>query len=175
MTVTSLSSLATLLVTATGVGLLAAPGIIDTPTRLIWNASASAPMGLYALHRDSALAVGNWVLVKPPTRLQLWLTERRYLAPSVPLVKRVAALSGQTVCRRDRLITIDGIAIAPARTYDRDGRPLPVWQGCQLLTETQVFPMTWDEPDSLDGRYFGPLARAAIVGRLTPVWTVEAP
>lgn len=175
MTVSSLSSLATLLVTATGVGLLAAPGIIDTPTRLIWNVSASAPIGLYALHRDSALAVGDWVLVMPPARLQLWLTERSYLAPNVPLVKRVAALSGQTVCRRDRLITIDGVAIAPARANDRDSRPLPVWQGCQLLAETQAFLMTWDEPDSLDGRYFGPLARTAIFARLTPVLTTQAP
>jgi type IV secretory pathway protease TraF len=34
--------------------------------------------------------------------------------------------------------------------------------------------MNWDEPDSLDGRYFGPLPRDAIVARAVPIWTDEA-
>jgi type IV secretory pathway protease TraF len=33
--------------------------------------------------------------------------------------------------------------------------------------------MNWDEPDSLDGRYFGPISAAAIVGRARPIWTFE--
>ena len=31
-----------------------------------------------------------------------------------------------------------------------------------------------DESDNLDGRYFGPLPRSAIVARAVPVWTDEA-
>ena len=175
MTAVSVSSLATILVTATGVGLIAAPSVVDTPTWLIWNVSASAPIGLYAVQTADTLFVEDWVLVEPPTRIRAWLTERDYLGPNVPLVKRVAALQGQTVCRIGQLITIDGIAIAPVRDRDGQGHPLLAWEGCHSLLETQVFLMTWDEPNSLDGRYFGPTARSAVVGRLTPVWTVEAP
>ncbi|MBV9079344.1 MAG: S26 family signal peptidase, partial [Methylobacteriaceae bacterium] len=55
----------------------------------------------------------------------------------------------------------------------RRGRPLPVWQGCVVLTADQVFLMNPDRPDSLDGRYFGPLGRNTIVGRAEPLWTDE--
>ncbi len=34
--------------------------------------------------------------------------------------------------------------------------------------------MNWDELDSLDGRYFGPLPRNAVIARAMPVWTDEA-
>ena len=33
--------------------------------------------------------------------------------------------------------------------------------------------MNWDEPQSLDSRYFGPFPLSAIVGRAEPVWTFE--
>ena len=60
-----------------------------------------------------------------------------------------------------------------ARERDRRGRPLPVWQGCRLVAEGEVFLMNWDEPASLDGRYFGPIPSSAIVGRAEPLWTFE--
>ena len=47
------------------------------------------------------------------------------------------------------------------------------WQGCRMLREGQVFLMNWDEPASLDGRYFGPIHLSAIVGRAEPLWTFE--
>jgi type IV secretory pathway protease TraF len=34
--------------------------------------------------------------------------------------------------------------------------------------------MNWDEPDSLDGRYFGPLPRSAVIARAIPILTDEA-
>jgi len=33
--------------------------------------------------------------------------------------------------------------------------------------------MNPDAADSLDGRYFGPLADTTVIGRATPVWTDE--
>jgi type IV secretory pathway protease TraF len=33
--------------------------------------------------------------------------------------------------------------------------------------------MNWDEPPSLDGRYFGPIPLNAIVGRVALLWTFE--
>ena len=35
--------------------------------------------------------------------------------------------------------------------------------------------MNWDEPDSLDGRYFGPTPRSALLGRARPLWTGDEP
>lgn len=138
---------------------------------LLWNASASAPIGLYARVPADHLSVGDLVIVKPPAPLASFLEQRRYIGHDVVLIKRVAALGGQSVCRIDRLIAIDGKPLGFAQSNDHLGRPLPIWQGCQVLAVSQVFLMTTNVPASLDGRYFGPLDRKTIIGRALPLWT----
>lgn len=143
------------------------------PPRLVWNASESVPIGLYAVQPVDRLTVTQLVLVKPPEPLATFLDQGRYVPRGVPLLKRIAALPGQTVCRTGAEVTVDGIAMATARERDRRGRLLPVWAGCWTLMDREVFLLNWDEPSSLDGRYFGPLPSTSIVGRATPVWTRE--
>lgn len=156
------SSLAALIVGATLV--------VDVPTALIWNASASAPIGLYLIRPASTLAVSELVVVTPPTALARFLDTRGYLPTGVPLVKRIAALPGQQVCRRGTSVTIDGAAVATARAHDRLGRPLPNWQGCRRLAAGEFFLLN-RHPDSVDGRYFGPLPAHSIVGQAVPLLT----
>jgi conjugative transfer signal peptidase TraF len=141
--------------------------------RLLWNASASVPIGLYAVHRAGALHVGELLVVMPPEPLATFLDQRRYLPKGVPLLKRVLALPGQTVCRIERTIIVDGLTIGDALGRDRLGRPLPVWQGCRLVAAGQVFLMNRLSSDSFDGRYFGPLPTTTIVGRADPLWTYD--
>ena len=141
--------------------------------KLIWNASASIPIGLYAVHPTGALHVTELLVVAPPEPLATFLDERRYLPKGVPLLKRVLALPGQTVCRIGRTITVDGVAMGDALDRDHLGRPLPVWQGCRVVVAGDVFLMNWQSKDSLDGRYFGPLPTTTIVGRADPLWTDE--
>jgi type IV secretory pathway protease TraF len=74
------------------------------------------------------------------------------------------------VCRINRTITVDGNAIGDALDRDHWGRPLPVWQGCYVIANGEVFLMNrWPEY-SLDSRYFGPLPTTSIVGRADPLW-----
>jgi conjugative transfer signal peptidase TraF len=153
-----------------GIGLSA---LFHPAPRLIWNASASVPIGLYAVHPAGALHVGELLVVMPPEPLAGFLDERRYLPKGVPLLKRVAALPGQTVCRSDRAISIDGVAVGEALDRDHLGRPLPVWRGCRVIGDGEIFLMN-PRADSLDGRYFGPLPDTAIAGRAAPLWTREA-
>jgi conjugative transfer signal peptidase TraF len=155
-------------------GLVAAPAFLQMPTLIIWNASASVPLGLYAVRTAGALEIGALVVVAPPPALAEFLAGRGYTGPGVLLIKPVAALPGQAVCRNAGRVTIGGVATALARERDRLGRPLPTWEGCRTLAEGEVFLLNRDEPDSLDGRYFGPLSRAAVVGRAAPLWTREA-
>lgn len=142
--------------------------------RLVWNASESAPIGLYAVRSASGLVAGDLVVAYPPKELAAFLAERGYLSLGIPLIKRVVAVPGQTVCRNELLVTADGIAMGTARERDRKGRSLPVWQGCRVVAAGEVFLMNWDEPDSLDGRYFGLLPVGTIAGRAEPLWTHEA-
>src|SRR5262245_56367728 len=89
------------------------------------------------------------------------------------LIKRVLALPGQTICRKGAAIIVDGIEMGMARERDSRGRLLPAWQDCRVVAHGEVFLMNWDEPDSLDGRYFGTLATSSIIGRAEPLWTFE--
>ena len=141
--------------------------------KLIWNTSASVPIGLYAVQPGSLLKHGDLVITLPPEPLATFLAKRRYLPRGVPLLKHVAALPGEIVCRNGLVITIDGIAVASALTHDRAGRPLPVWQGCHKLIPNEIFLLNRAVPDSFDGRYFGPLPVTSVVGRAVPLWTYK--
>ena len=134
---------------------------------LVWNATASTPIGLYRVDRTDTFAVGDLVIAIPPEPIASFLADRGFLPRGVPLIKQVLALSRQTVCRYGLLITVGGFAVGTAREHDRRGRPLPDWQGCRAIENDTVFLMNRDEPASLDGRYFGAVP-VSIVGRATP-------
>jgi len=143
---------------------------VTLPTALVWNASASAPIGLYAIRPADTLAVSDLVVVTPPAPLASFLDTHRYLPSGMPLVKRIAALPGQQVCRRDASVMVDGDVVATARARDRLGRPLPSWRGCRRIAAGDVFLLN-RHPDSLDGRYFGPLPAHSIIGQAVPLLT----
>ncbi|HEV7252095.1 MAG TPA: S26 family signal peptidase [Mesorhizobium sp.] len=153
--------------------LLAFTAISPRELKLVWNASASVPVGLYAISPAGKLAVADLVLVMPPEPLASLLAGRGYLLRGVPLLKRVAALPGQTVCRKGHNITVDGVTWGMARERDHRGRELPVWRGCRRIREGEIFLLNRDTPGSLDGRYFGPLPVTSIAGHAWPVWTDE--
>ena len=155
---------------AMGVGY---PGLTPMPTKLVWNASASAPIGLYTVDFDGPFEVTDLVAVDAPEPLATFLSDGGYLPRGLPLLKRVAAVPGQRVCRTGLAITVDGVPMGDALDRDRRGRPLPVWQGCRLVANGELFLMNWQVRDSLDGRYFGPLPASAVIGRATPLYTDE--
>jgi len=141
---------------------------------LLWNATASVPTGLYHIRGTASLHVRERVAIDPPPRLRTYLAERGYLPSGVPLLKEVAALRGNSVCRHGLTITINGAPAGEARALDSRARPLPDWQGCHTIGADEIFVMNRSAPGSFDGRYFGPIARAQVIGRANPVWTDEA-
>jgi conjugative transfer signal peptidase TraF len=163
----------TLALTAAAAALVAATVGEKPVPRFVWNASESVPIGLYRVQPADRLIVTDLVVAYPPEDLATRLAEGGYLPRGVPLIKRVLALPGQIVCREKLAITVDGIEMGAAFGRDRRGRALPSWQGCRVLAKGEVFLMNWDEPASLDSRYFGPLPLTTIVGRAAPFWTFE--
>ncbi|RIK94142.1 MAG: S26 family signal peptidase [Proteobacteria bacterium] len=162
------------LLTATGAALLLITlAMVHVAPRLVWNASASVPVGLYEIGSATPLEVTDLVAVNAPEPLAAFLADRGYLPRGVPLLKRVAALPGQTVCRAGAAITVDGIALGNALDRDRLGRTLPIWKGCHQIGANELFLMNIGVLDSLDGRYFGPLAVTTVIGRATPLYTDE--
>lgn len=164
-----------LLAMLAGAALVVAPAWYRPDVRFIWNASASVPIGLYRMVPADRLDVSDLAVVMPPDGLATFLDERGYLPRGLPLIKRVLALGGATVCRSGADIIAWGMSYGQARERDTRGRPLPVWRGCRTLRDGEAFFMNWGSPDSFDSRYFGALPLSTVVGRAIPVWTTDDP
>ena len=147
--------------------------VARTSPLYIWNVSESVPIGLYRLQAAEQLFVTELVAVRPPEPLASFLDFNGYLPTGVPMLKRVLALPGQTVCRTGLAITVDGVEVGEARQRDGRGRPLPTWRGCLNIAPDEIFLMNWQSADSFDGRYFGPIASSSIIGQAVPLWTSE--
>ena len=144
-----------------------------TAPRLVWNASASVPIGFYTIAPVERLEVPDLVAVMPPESVAAFMVQRGYVARDVPLLKHVLGLPGERLCRAGRTITVDGIEMGEALERDRIGRELPVWQGCRVIAPGEIFLLNWEVRDSLDGRYFGPIPASSVIGRAVPLWTDE--
>jgi conjugative transfer signal peptidase TraF len=144
--------------------------LVATPRPLlVWNVTHSAPIGLYR-RVFADVGDGAWVLVRAPSAAADLAAARGYLPRSVPMVKRVAASSGDHVCRNGQSVSINGQTAAQALWQDSLGRALPVWSGCIDLKPDQIFLIT-TPPTSFDSRYFGPVPTSNVIERIAPLWT----
>ena len=81
-----------LALTWVGLGCVGFAMLVRPAPLLLWNASASAPVGLYRVMSGAPIQRGDMVLVRTPDSVRDLAAERGYLPLNVPLVKRVAAL-----------------------------------------------------------------------------------
>lgn len=157
--------------TGIGLGLLISTIAVSPVPRLVWNATASAPVGLYRNAPAASIARGDMVVARVPAHLRALASERGYIPAKVPLVKQVAALSGDTVCALGQEILLNGQQVGERLLADGNGRILPVWQGCVRLRDGQYFLFMRGIASSFDGRYFGLSEATDIIGRAQPLWT----
>jgi len=145
--------------------LLVAPVMANKHPLVIWNASSSAPIGLYWVDSRPP-SVGDLGVVRLPARTAALAHHRGYLPRGVYLLKPVAASGGDRICRHGVHIFVRGAFRARALAVDSRQRPLPRWQGCRILHAGELFLLS-HAPASFDGRYFGPIQADDSVGRAT--------
>jgi conjugative transfer signal peptidase TraF len=139
---------------------------------IVYNASGSAPLGFYYLE-NRLPDRGETAVVRPPALIELMMVTRQILPPSVPLIKQVAAVGSDEICRsKDSggVISVNGKVVAETFDKDREGRPLPSWEGCMKLIDGEFF-LLQPHPLSFDSRYFGPVLKCDILGVARPIWT----
>ncbi len=145
---------------AAGFGAALVTGLVGTivsppHVRVIWNTTASVPLGLY-LVTPGIPKRGDLLVLQLPPAMQTLAASRGMLSAKAPVLKPVAAIAGDRVCRWGTVVTINRRVAAFAHRTDARDRSLPVWQGCRQLSASQVFILA-AHPDSFDSRYFGPL------------------
>jgi conjugative transfer signal peptidase TraF len=152
-------------VTAAVIGSILAP----PPLRLLWNTTASTLIGLYAVTQATPRR-GDLLVMRLPREMELLAISRGILSPNTPVLKPIAALAGDLVCRAGLVVRINGRIAAIARALDHRGRRLPTWRGCPRLSTAQVFLLA-RHPDSFDSRYYGPLDARLALGIAHPLAT----
>ncbi|MBN2973551.1 S26 family signal peptidase [Roseomonas aeriglobus] len=156
-------------ITGGGIVILLASAALPPAPRLVWNASASAPVGLYGVSPGAAVDPGDMVIARVPEPFRRLAAERRYLPMNVPLVKRVTAIAGDEICALGQEIFVNGRWTAERRVADGQGRPMPAWSGCTRLRGGQLF-VLMDNPASFDGRYFGATEGRDVIGKARLLW-----
>lgn len=130
---------------------------------LIWNASASAPTGLYSVQGSGALRRGAYVLVTLPPPWAEFADAHGILPHGIPLLKPVAAMTGDRVCRVGRRITVNGRIAAIAYLININRRSLPRWRHCRVLKDGEIFVLA-RMARSFDSRYLGPIPLSSVIG-----------
>lgn len=141
--------------------------------RLVYNATQSEPRGWYlTTPARPPFTRGQLVVFPVPPYVAGLVAERGWLPPGVPLLKRVGAVAGDTVCVNATL-RIRGEVVGPVLSVDTAGRPLPVSRkGCFTVAPGHVFPIGSTLPTSFDGRYFGEIPVHTVEATAVPLWTV---
>jgi len=136
------------------------------------NLSASFPRGIYLIQKfqSSDIKPGVAVIFDPPPAARLLIYGRGWLPSGWPLIKYVGAVSGDTYTVESGCFIINGRYVGQVFNQDTEGKPLPVIKGTETVKPGEFLPVSTHIPHSFDGRYFGPVAMAAIRGKAIPVW-----
>ncbi|MGC1586736.1 MAG: conjugative transfer signal peptidase TraF [Rhodomicrobium sp.] len=150
----------------------------------------------YRLNTTSSLPLGLWrvtPLLRPPARgeivslcpppiaLFLEAKARFYLGPGAcpggfePMLKPVAGLPGDRVEVSERGLSVNGKLLPNSKPLaaDPSGRPLiPLAPGSFTVASRQILLVSSFNPQSFDGRYFGPLPVSAVRSLAYPVLVI---
>ena len=148
---------------------LALPAFAAMPRLIVWNVSPSTQRGLYLIEPWARARKGDLVLALVPKRVRRLADRRDYVPMNVPLIKPVAAVKGDQICAAGPVIGIEGRLVARRFALDPSGRPMPSWSGCRRLQDSEVFLLS-APPRSFDGRYFGIVSEADVLGKAVLLW-----
>lgn len=130
---------------------------------IIINETPSMQKGLYVRTGNATdLKRGEIVAMPMPKNAKEYLVGKLGYPADTLLIKRVAALPGDIVCRQTDTLSVAGKTLQ-AKARDRHDNALPNWQGCHKLTNERIF-IQGDHSGSFDSRYFGPVSQQALSG-----------
>jgi len=121
------------------------------------NTSASLPVGIY-LKISQVITNGSFVVFHP-TETQQPLVSR--YVKKIPLMKRVAALPGQTY------------QLPPASYADSKGRPIKAFEPQTGIVPANHLIVVGNTKFSLDSRYIGFVPQSSIIDTVTPLFVFD--
>lgn len=148
---------------------------------VISNHSNSMPIGLYLVTHDTSDLVG-FCLEGTPAQTAI---TRQYILGNGPcdyggerLVKRLAALPGDTVETSAIGLRVNGTLLSGTVPLRKDSRGRPITPypfGVYAVQDETVWVYSDYNPHSFDSRYFGPIKTRDIREHLKMLWTFSSP
>jgi conjugative transfer signal peptidase TraF len=151
----------------------------DAVGLLISNTDSAAPIGMYRVVSGEPKR-GDLVAACLPIAIAEQGLARDYLRTgpcpgnAEPVGKILGALPGDTVEVERGWVSVNGVRFARSRVAEREsaGRLLPhVPWGKYLVDANHVWLFGFNDSRSWDSRYFGPIPRANVRGKLQPIVT----
>jgi len=141
---------------------------------ILYPKTPSLPLGLYIRTLDERMVGSVIAFHAPKAAIDYKRSIGERVEPDFLFMKPAVAGPGDHVCHREQgLLELNGQPIAAVVAEDRLGRPLPVWQGCEVLGPDRYFTLSDYVPNSIDSRHFGTIDAADILGVYRPLLTFE--
>ncbi len=133
---------------------------------LLYNPSESAPVGWYRLRPKDTLKNDIIVAAYAPETARRLADERHYLPYNYPLIKTIWAMPGAYICIQNMRVRVPNRPDIYQLTQDGLGRDMPKLSGCFTLGNDEYFLISKDVQTGFDSRYFGPVSKENILGRV---------
>jgi conjugative transfer signal peptidase TraF len=147
--------------------------IVPPEPRLLYNPSQSAAVGWYRVQPNLPIERGSQVAAYAPERARRLADERGYLPYDYPLIKTVWAVEGEEVCYHNQSVSVPKRPDIPLLGQDALGRVMPQMSDCIVLKSEEYLLISPDVQNGFDSRYFGPVGKANIIGRVKFIGSIK--
>ncbi|WP_333594543.1 S26 family signal peptidase [Anaerospora hongkongensis] len=146
-------------------------GFIPLPHILVYNRTASLPLGWYLKMPLGTYQVGDIVAFQPPGDAKALAVERGWIRDGELLMKKIGALENMPwqIDGNGNFFVAD-MYIGPVSEVDRLGRPLPQMHGSYSVKPGSFLPIAFPT-GSFDGRYYGDVPLGNIQYKVIPLFT----
>lgn len=140
------------------------------PKVLIYNHTASVPVGWYIVIPSNNYHAGDYVVFKVPHDIQSLAVNRGWMKENDTMLKIIGAVEGDTYrAEKDsKRFLINEKYIGEIFLHDKDGRSLPTHFGEFVVGRDEFLPISY-HPFSFDGRYFGCVSVKNIKYKVIPI------
>lgn len=160
--------------------LLAVLWVVTENSILVLNLTPSMPRGLYVKEFSSEINRNDIVLVclnDPYKSIGLakgYLAKGKKCKGSDPLLKSVIAIPGDNVVLYDDYVMVNGVKLPyPTSLVDSQNNPLTIYPRKSYRNTAGYWLIGVHDKNSWDSRYWGPVAKEQIVGKVKALIVVN--
>ena len=133
---------------------------------LTYQVSISMPKGFYLIVPAKHIKRNDVVIFYPPPKIKTFLVQHKWIPNSAIMMKHVIGMPGDMVCKKNNALFVNNKYFGPVLTYYAPHKKLPNEPFCGKLKKQEYLLLSARIKRSFDCRYFGPVKRQQIIGKV---------